>query len=143
MVWLYPDPSGDTQSAFLVADGECKRIETQALDRKSKALSNEMFYFHFFFLNISNLSFFFSNTTLLSSSFYRLFQPIFLWFCCSFQAACVAVYRIAEPSEGTEVLNHFHHPGTISHAVMGGHGSDSAMSLGFCFTLFISFYFSF
>jgi len=36
VVWLYPDKSGDESSAFLLADGECKRIETQALDKTSK-----------------------------------------------------------------------------------------------------------
>ena len=36
VVWLYPDKSGDDTSAFLLADGECKRIETQALDKNSK-----------------------------------------------------------------------------------------------------------
>eukprot|EP00913_Durusdinium_trenchii_P009141 g8591.t1 len=41
VVWLYPDKSGDhdgdDHAAFLVADGECKRIEAQVNDKKSEA----------------------------------------------------------------------------------------------------------
>eukprot|EP00435_Cladocopium_sp_Y103_P066461 s49_g28.t1 len=81
VVWLYPDKSGDEQSSFLLADGECKRLASSALGGKSKAL-------------------------------------------------CAAVYRIRSPAWGTAALNHFHAPGSISHAVVGGHGSDSAMKEG-------------
>ncbi|CAK9105368.1 unnamed protein product [Durusdinium trenchii] len=85
VVWLYPDKSGDhdgdDHAAFLVADGECKRIEAQVNDKKS-------------------------------------------------EAACIAVYRIPDPAAGIAVLNHFHGIGTISHAVVGGHGSDSAQKNG-------------
>ena len=45
------------------------------------------------------------------------------------EAACIAVYRIPDPAAGIAVLNHFHGIGTISHAVVGGHGSDSAQTL--------------
>ena len=42
VVWLYPDTSGDhdgdDHAAFLVADGECKRIEAQVNDKKSEAI---------------------------------------------------------------------------------------------------------
>lgn len=46
------------------------------------------------------------------------------------EASCVAVYRVPSPSAGTILLNHFHQPGTISHAVLGGHGSDNTWRLG-------------
>ena len=47
------------------------------------------------------------------------------------QALCAAVYRIRSPAWGTAALNHFHAPQSIDHAVVGGHGSDSTMSLGY------------
>ena len=46
------------------------------------------------------------------------------------QALCAAVYRIKSPKWGTLALNHFHESGTVAHAVVGGHGSDSATWLG-------------
>jgi len=52
------------------------------------------------------------------------------------EASCVAVYRVPSPSAGTILLNHFHQPGTISHAVLGGHGSDNAWRLGEFTTIF-------
>ena len=42
----------------------------------------------------------------------------------------MAVYRVPSPAAGTLLLNHFHLPGSISHAVLGGHGSDNAWRLG-------------
>lgn len=46
------------------------------------------------------------------------------------KALCAAVYRIRSPAWGTAALNHFHAPGSIDHAVVGGHGSDSTMKEG-------------
>ena len=45
-------------------------------------------------------------------------------------AECVAVYRVTSPKWGGEALNHFHGPNTVTHAVVGGHGSDSTMHDG-------------
>ena len=42
----------------------------------------------------------------------------------------MAVYRVPSPTAGTILLNYFHSPGSISHAVLGGHGSDNAWRLG-------------
>ena len=81
VVWLYPDHSGDPSSAFLMANGECKRLTTQFLDKHDSA-------------------------------------------------ECVAVYRVTSPKWGGEALNHFHGPNTVTHAVVGGHGSDSTMHDG-------------
>eukprot|EP00438_Fugacium_kawagutii_P001033 Skav205841 [mRNA] locus=scaffold160:446007:453027:+ [translate_table: standard] len=46
------------------------------------------------------------------------------------RADCVAVYRVKSPKWGTEALNHFHGPNTVTHAVVGGHGSDSTKQDG-------------
>ena len=42
----------------------------------------------------------------------------------------MAVYRVPSPTAGTILLNYFNSPGSISHAVLGGHGSDNAWRLG-------------
>jgi len=46
------------------------------------------------------------------------------------KADCVAVYRVKSPKWGEAALNHFHGPNTVTHAVVGGHGSDSTMHDG-------------
>ena len=81
VVWLYPDHTGDPSSAFLMANGECKRLAVQFLDMDDRA-------------------------------------------------DCVAVYRVKSPAWGAEALNHFHGPNTVTHCVVGGHGSDSTMEDG-------------
>ena len=81
VVWLYPDHTGDPSSAFLMANGECKRLTVQFLDIDDRA-------------------------------------------------DCVAVYRVKSPAWGEQALNHFHGPNTVTHCVVGGHGSDSTMEDG-------------
>ena len=82
VVWLYPDHTGDSSNAFLMANGECNRLATQFLDQHDES------------------------------------------------AECVAVYRVKSPEWGSAALNHFHGANTITHAVVGGHGSDSTMHDG-------------
>ena len=205
VVWLYPDKSGDESSAFLLADGECKRIETQALDKTSKvylmqwwcsgrrwdqlgtnwdhleAIRNHWKSIEKSHVGIGDSPAWFiaygvnpvctpyvifwsfpgvlflesrpswlkiivprkkqqivpecSNIPMVYSHFgprkmtkFPLFLPWNLDE--NSEASCVAVYRVPSPSAGTILLNHFHQPGTISHAVLGGHGSDNAWRLG-------------
>lgn len=45
-------------------------------------------------------------------------------------ADCVAVYRVKSPRWGLAALDHFHGANTITHAVVGGHGSDSTKEDG-------------
>lgn len=77
VVWFYPHTKGDRDGAFLLAGGECRRMD---------ALMD--------------------------------------------QADCVAIYRVPQVQEIAHALEKYHGAGSILHAVLGGHGSDSAQDAG-------------
>lgn len=78
LVWFYPDAEGDRDGAFLLADGECRRMRALMTD-----------------------------------------------------VDCVAVYRTPHVSWMTAALQQFHGTGSITHVVMGGHGSDNTKDAGY------------